>query len=225
MTPGERGLKPYGYEEQPKEQEEKTAAAGNRTFSYMQANFILMCIFTVLLTSIAGITQHFSGYSQSLGLVETFGAALMSCSMIGNICTKLVIGFISDRLGPVKANLIMMGANAASILVLMAGTRAGTTSLLIAAFLFGSVFAVAAVGIPLLTRYFFGNEHYAKAYAVIGFFTSVGSSSSLAVIGYLYDLFGTYQYAFAAAVSFLLINSLLLLAGVALKRTNVRKSS
>lgn len=225
MTPGERGLKPYGYEEQPKGQEEKAAAAGNRTFSYMQANFILMCIFTVLLTSIAGITQHFSGYSQSLGLVETFGAALMSCSMIGNICTKLVIGFISDRLGPVKANLIMMGANAASILVLMAGTRAGTTSLLIAAFLFGSVFAVAAVGIPLLTRYFFGNEHYAKAYAVIGFFTSVGSSSSLAVIGYLYDLFGTYQYAFAAAVSFLLINSLLLLAGVALKRTNVRKTS
>jgi len=149
----------------------------------------------------------------------------MSCSMIGNICTKLVIGFISDRLGPVKANLIMIGANAASILVLMAGTRAGTTSLLIAAFLFGSVFAVAAVGIPLLTRYFFGNEHYAKAYAVIGFFTSVGSSSSLAVIGYLYDLFGTYQYAYAAAVSFLLINSLLLLEGVALKRTNVRKSS
>ena len=173
MGPEERGRKPYGYEELPKSQKGKIADSSTSRFSYMQAGFVLMCIFTVLHTSITGITQHFSGYSQSLGLGETFGAALMSCSMMGNICTKLFIGFISDRLGP--------------------------------------------VGIPLLTRYFFGNEHYPQAYSVIGFFTSIGSSSSLAIIGYLFDLFGTYRYAFAAAACFHLINSLLLL-GVVLWR-------
>ncbi len=112
---------------------------------------------------------------------------------------------------------MMMGVNAGSLMVLMNGTGAGTAQLLIAAFLFGSVYSVGAVGIPLLTRYFFGNEHYAQAYSVIGFFTSIGSSSSLAIIGYLFDLFGTYRYAFAAAACFHLINSLLLL-GVVLWR-------
>lgn len=217
MGPEERGRKPYGYEELPKSQKGKIADSSTSRFSYMQAGFVLMCIFTVLHTSITGITQHFSGYSQSLGLGETFGAALMSCSMMGNICTKLFIGFISDRLGSVKACLMMMGVNAGSLMVLMNGTGAGTAQLLIAAFLFGSVYSVGAVGIPLLTRYFFGNEHYPQAYSVIGFFTSIGSSSSLAIIGYLFDLFGTYRYAFAAAACFHLINSLLLL-GVVLWR-------
>lgn len=209
MVPQERGLKPYGYDQEAAEHKE----TGNQknSFSYTQPVFIILCLFTLLHTSITGITQHFSGYSESLGLGQTFGATLMSCSMMGNICTKLMIGYLSDRLKPIKASLIMMGANVCSLLVLMAGTHVGSAQLLAAAFLFGSVYSVGAVGIPLITRYFFGNEHYASAYSVIGFFTSIGSSSSLTVIGYLFDLFGTYRYAFAGAVCFHFINSFLLL--------------
>ncbi len=210
MTPGQMGLRAYG--------DQEGASSGNRTtakgsvtnpsFSYACPCFVMMCVFTLLHTSITGITQHFSGYTKALRLGETFGAAMMSFSMMGNICTKLIIGFLSDRLKPVKACLIMMAVNLCSILALMTGT--GSAQLLAASFFFGSVYSVGAVGIPLLTRYFFGNDHYAKAYSVIGFFTSLGSSCSLPVIGYLYDLSGSYQYAFAGAACFHLVNGILL---------------
>lgn len=52
-----------------------------------------MCIFTLLHTSITGISQHLSGIALSIHLSATSGAILMSLTMIGNISTKLLIGF------------------------------------------------------------------------------------------------------------------------------------
>lgn len=54
--------------------------------------------------------------------------------------------------------------------------------LYIGSFMFGSIYSVGAVGIPMLTHYFFGNENYARTYSFIGFLTNVGSASSLTLI-------------------------------------------
>ena len=83
--------------------------------------------------------------------------------------------------------------------------------------MFGSIYSVGAVGIPMLTRYFFGNENYAKTYSVIGFLTNVGSASSLTLIGYLYDFTHSYQIVFIIALCFHLIN-LILVGTICLKR-------
>ena len=209
MTPAERGLKPYGYGEgaAPPPQ---TADDGKRAFSYFQPGFIMLCAFVLIPSSITAIAQHFTGYAETMGLSMTFGATLVSCSMVGNICTKLLIGCISDWLRPVKACLIMTAANICALLALLAGTRIGTVPLLAAAFVYGSVFSVGAVGTPLLTRYFFGIEHYGEAYAVVGFFMNMGSSFALPIIGYIFDLTGTYRYAFSGAICLHLIGVVLL---------------
>lgn len=91
---------------------------------------------------------------------------------------------------------------------------------MIAAFLFGSVYSVGAVGIPLLTRYYFKAENYSYAYSKIGFLTNVGSSLSLALIGYLYDFTGTYQYVFLLAIVFHIVD-ICLIAGITLRNNKM----
>ena len=73
-----------------------------------------------------------------------------------------------------------------------------------------NIYSVGAVGIPMLTHYFFGNENYARTYSFIGFLTNVGSASSLTLIGYLYDFTQSYQMVFIIALCFHLINLILL---------------
>ena len=55
-----------------------------------------MCLFTILHTSITGISQYLSSIALSVQLSTKIGATFMSLTMIGNICTKLLIGFLTN---------------------------------------------------------------------------------------------------------------------------------
>ena len=206
INPQEENLLPYGYQER-----KDTIKIQDKKISLITISFICMCIFTLLHTSITGISQHLSGIALSIHLSATSGAILMSLTMIGNISTKLLIGFLSDLLNPIKAVIIMILTNCLSLLLLFLGVIHQEIMLLyIGSFMFGSIYSVGAVGIPMLTRYFFGNENYARTYSFIGFLTNVGSASSLTLIGYLYDFTQSYQMVFIIALCFHLINLILL---------------
>ena len=213
IDPQKEDLLPYGYKER-----KQTIHIQNNKVNLLTISFICMCLFTLLHTSITGISQHLSGISVSIQLSATIGATLMSLAMIGNISTKLLIGLLSDLFTPVKAVIIMILTNCISLVLLFIGVIHKETLLLyISSFMFGSIYSVGAVGIPMLTRYFFGNKNYAKTYSVIGFLTNVGSASSLTLIGYLYDFTHSYQIVFIIALCFHLIN-LILLGTICLKR-------
>ena len=165
----------------------------------------------ILHTSITGISQHLSGIAVSIHLSVTIGATFMSFTMIGNISTKLLIGFLSDLLSPIKAVIMMILTNCLSLILLFLGVIHQETLLLyIGSLMFGSIYSVGVVEISMLTRYFFENENYARTYSVIGFLTNVGSASSLTLIGYLYDFTQSYQMVFIIALCFHLINLILL---------------
>ena len=136
---------------------------------------------------------------------------MVSLIMIGNVTTKLLIGVLSDHFSPIKACLTMIGVNIASLLLLYTGMiNVNAAIMFVASILFGSIYSVGAVGIPLLTRYFFKSENYQKAYSVIGFMTNFGSASSLSLIGYVYDFTGSYIPVLFIAISFHLLNMCLL---------------
>lgn len=206
INPQEENLLPYGYQER-----KDTIKIQDKKISLITISFLCMCLFTLLHTSITGISQYLSGIALSIHLSATSGAILMSLAMIGNISTKLLIGFLSDLLNPIKAVIIMILTNCLSLLLLFLGVIHQEIMLLyIGSFMFGSIYSVGAVGIPMLTRYFFGNENYARTYSFIGFLTNVGSASSLTLMGYLYDFTQSYQMVFIIALCFHLINLILL---------------
>ena len=208
LKPEDSQLLPYGL----KDKTQQILKTEKSNFHIFTLSFVSMCILTVLHTSITGISQHLSGLATSLGFTSAIGATLMSLTMIGNISTKLIIGFLSDLLNPIKACVLMILINIISLLLLIVGMNTlQLPILLIASFIFGSIYSVGAVGIPLLTRYFFGIENYSMAYSKVGFLTNVGSSLSLTLIGYLYDFTLTYHFVIDIAILFHCINLCLLI--------------
>jgi len=186
---------------------------------------IIMAVFAFLSSSICGIAQHFPGYTVSLGSTATLGATMISAGMIGNIVCKLLLGTMSDKIGPVKASAILGSVNILSLILLyFADPTQNYVFMLIIAFMYGAVYAVGAVGIPLLTRYTFGAEKYASIYSYIFIFTSIGSASSLTIIGFLYDLFKTYKIGIIFGIACGCINLIILLALKRIKAMNDKKN-
>ena len=216
VKPSERGLKALG-EGMETEVKKPAMTKTEKKFSRLSIGFFCLCWMTMMHTSITGVSQHLSGYAVAAGLTASFGAMMMSLSMMGNVLTKLAIGILSDRFKPVKACIIMMAFNAMALLGLLFGSKIGSQAVLtVSALCYGSVYSVGAVGIPLLVRYFYGTENYSRAYPIVSFMTSLGSSLSLTLIGYVYDFTGSYDYALMAGVVIHLVNFVLL--GIAAKR-------
>lgn len=191
MNPRDDGLLPYGFVEQ---EETTTQTTQTKTkFAFMQMSFILFTIFSVLVCSSTNLSQHFPGFATSIGYDVSVGATLVSAVMIGNIVSKLVIGALSDALGAIKATYTMLGSMFVGMVLLLLGLN--TPMLLAGAFLFGASYSIGAVGIPLLTKHFFGQNNYNTVFPVITFVNGIGGAISISLIGYIYDIFHSYAMA------------------------------
>lgn len=223
ITPEKCGIKPYGYEEKI-EDNKKEAKAAQSKGKLITGMFIAMCLFATVQPLLTGLTQHFSGFAESIGSTAAVGATMVSACMVGNIGTKLVVGFISDKLGAVKASVIMTVINILSIGIIYAGgLRNSLVLLLIGAAAFGSCYAVAAVGLSLLTRHFFGTAEYGRIFPYVTFVSNLGTAFALTLIGYVYDFTGGYDYVFLGALAVHGL-CLLLLAYMVLKRKGKSRS-
>ena len=194
IKPQDEGLLPYGYQPETITQHQNKAPA----FRLMQVGFICFFILAFINTMITGMTQHFPGFAESMGLSATIGATLLSAGMIGNIVSKLLIGSMSDYFGPVKATLTMMTTNMLGMIILIFSPS--VIGLYLGAFLFGSIYSVGAVGLPLLCKYFFGTENYTRAFPMISFASNFGAALALSIVGYIYDFTGSYMNAFLIGI-------------------------
>ena len=196
VTANEEGLTPFVHKEN---EDDFKEINNNKVFNFMTVAFICFCTLSFINTTITGITQHLPGFAQSIGYGTTLGAMLLSASMIGNVISKLIIGVMSDRLGEVKASVTMMIANVSGIILIIVSKS--SIGLLIGSFLFGSIYSVGAVGIPLLTKHFFGMDNYSKVFPIISFASNFGAAFALSLVGYIYDFTDSYSYAFILGIA------------------------
>ncbi len=214
FKPQDEGLLPYGYRQ---EDIQVINDVKHHKFNFIQLSFICFFIFAILQASISGVTQHLPGFALTVGFNASLGGMLLSAGMIGNISSKLLIGIISDRLGALKATIIMMAINTIGIVLLMIGSS--EVVLLLGAFLFGAVYSVGAVGFALLSRDFFGSENYSTVFPIVSFATNFGSAFSVSLVGYIYDFTGSYMSAFIISLMFNVINILMIYVIVKVKLT------
>lgn len=181
----------------------------NNNFNFVSVSFVAFLLYGLIIAFLTSFTQHFPGYVTSLGYSTTLGALLVSAGMVGNILFKLIIGVLSDKIGTVKSIIVMMLTVLIGIILLLMGR---SNILLIAgAFMFGASYAIGAVGLALLTKYFFESKGYSKVYPSVSFASNMGAALSLSLVGYIYDFFGSYVYAFMAALILLIICFILIL--------------
>ena len=197
INPIEEGLQPYeddSYENNSTKILENKNNKKEEKIFYSKITFINMIFFSIFICFLTGVPQHFSGYSVSLGYSESIGAIILSSGMMGNIISKLLVGILSDKIGPIRATSVLILSILTGIILLFLGNK--FMFLIIGAFLFGACYGIAAVSISLLTSYFFGVEKYMSVFPITSFIANVGSALSISIIGFIYDFTKSYKLAF-----------------------------
>lgn len=223
LRPQDDGYLPYGHVEKKEEKRVLTKGGLQREISWKETTFLVMFTVALLHTSIMGIAQHIPGFAESINFSSQVGAWMLSAVMIGNITFKLVLGALSDMIGIVKASLVIIIIHLISTFCLV--FIRNTPGLIFSAWLFGAMFSITAVSLPLLTAHFFGKNQTMYVYPIFSFAASSGRSVSTTLIGYIFDFTGGYLLAFYIAIAFHLINIVLIILGEKKRRPHTIKQT
>lgn len=109
--------------------------------------------------------------------------------MIGNVSTKLIIGYLIDRIGVVKSMLIFGTINIIALALLVNGS--GNTGLMGSSLIYGSAY-FGGVAHVLMTKEMYGTRIGSYVNAPIVFVASSAGAIGNVVIGYFYDFTGSY---------------------------------
>ncbi len=209
--PEDKGLLPYGASRGIAPASGRHAGGEKSRLSFGSATFLVTVAFSVLVYAISGFNAQVSGFATSIGLSPAVGALMVSASMIGNVVFKLLIGVLSDAFGAPKACGVMMLLNVIGMSVFAFLPVGGDAVAMASAFLYGSIYSVSAVGIPLVVRYVYGPRMQSVAYSYISLFACISSSCTMTGFGYSYDVFGTYRVGILASVAMAVVVLLLAL--------------
>ena len=206
FSPFDEGILPYGDSEKPE------GNGKSNMFKYLSICYLCIFVYGVFISSITAVPQHFAGFAESIGLGNAVGSLMISACMIGNLLSKLLIGVLSDRIGYFKATIAMLSINILAAILLLFGSS--ELVCLIGAFLFGSIYSVAAVGTVLAVKHIFGNENYSAAYPAISFAGNVGCAIAMSLVGYAYDYTQVYTSVFVSVIVLIVLSVVLLLITV-----------
>lgn len=166
--------------------------------------YALLLVFSAAATALNQLVLHFSGYAESLGLSSATGAAMVSAAMAGSVVSKALAGALCDRLGAVRANLVILGAGGAGLAVLCCAPGAGGV-LYAAAALYGMVYSLQTVGLPQLTAQLARPEEYGRAFARVSAVSGCLSAGTVSAWGWLYERTGGYGAALGLCMGLLLM--------------------
>jgi MFS family permease len=190
--------------------EDSAASSKPTPFNKRTLRYFNFVVFAFLINFICGFVQYLPAYADSVGVAASIGVLMLSMAQMGNVSSKLLIGFVVDWIGSYKSTLVLIMLGLISTLLLYTGIA---SVFLVSSFVFGVIYASASVSIPLLTEHYFSKEHFVVAYATINMVMNIGSALSQSVYGFLYDFFGSYG-SVLLIVGFLYIMTLVLVSMV-----------
>ncbi|MFQ9072507.1 MAG: hypothetical protein ACLR43_07055 [Faecalibacillus faecis] len=96
IDPRKEHLLPYGYQNR-----KETTKVQNNKIKLLIISFLCMCLFTFTYFNYRNFSTSIR-YCCKYSFISYYRATFMSFTMIGNVSTKLLIGFLSDLLSPIK---------------------------------------------------------------------------------------------------------------------------
>lgn len=165
----------------------------NVAFAVLCAGAVLCCI------PMAMPQQHMVAFCGDLGISRMTGAFLLSVLLGTAFVSRQVGGWVSDKLGGLRTIFICSGAQAIALAAfLFTETEAG---LFLVAGAFGLGFSPIVPAYALAVRELFDVREAYWRIPTILFFTASGMAIGGWLAGLLYDMFGSYQVAFATGVA------------------------
>lgn len=205
--PEDKGLQPYGWEQQAS-QEAKSATLQGISASQairMPAFYTLFC-FAFLIMAISTLNLFIPKYVCSLGFTPMEASLAASSVMAGVTVGKIVLGHINDH-SNTWGIIATTSGGFLGLLLLLIG-RTGLVTVILGAFLFGWEYAGTTVQTPILVRTVFGGRHYAEIYSRISMALAAGGAISAGAWGFL-ELHTSYSFTLVTGMALLLIMALL----------------
>lgn len=184
-----------------------TLAMAARTFSFWNICIVEFSAFACLLTTIVHIVPH----AQDVGLSPSVSAALLSTiggvSMLG----RIAMGAANDRIGGKRSLFIGFMILTASLVWLQTADTGWMLFVfaIVYGFAHGSLFTVMSPTVAEL----FGTGSHGQLFGVILFFGALGGTLGPVMVGYLFDITGSYRWAFMGLTA-MAMTGLVLVAGL-----------
>jgi len=209
--PDDMNLRPYGDEHRagsPSLQLDGfTLGTAVRTSQFWMLGFIAFCSLFTINVYVVHIVIHAIG----LGLSSTSAAMLLSLAAGISIAGRIIVGVVADRIGN-KLSLILCYILAAlAYLFILSGSS--MMILYLAAVIFGAAGWGAATTITPLTASLFGLRAHGTILAHVLVGSTIGGATGPVLIGYVYDITGSYRYGFLitlAVIAAAMVTTLLL---------------
>jgi len=193
--PAQMGQVPYGAKEEV-EQVLETRAAGfsfreaiyTRKFWLVFAMFLCcgVCLFTVMV--------HIVPHATDLGISAASAAKILAAIGAVSIVGKIVMGIVADKIGNRQVFVIGFILMSASFFWLMTLTEALMFYLF--AIAFGFAYGSCFTTMPPLVAELFGLRAIGLVFGVLSCGLQIGCAIGPILAGHIFDITGSYQYAF-----------------------------
>lgn len=165
----------------------------------------LLCLATIgCCAGMAMPIVHLVSHATDLGFARAQAAELLSVLFVTAFFSRIAFGILADRIGGVRTMLIGSGCQAA--MLLMFAFVEGHAALYLCAFLFGLGFAGIMPCYPLIIRMLFPVGELGWRIGLQYLFAAIGMALGGWLGGAIFDLTGSYSYAFLTGVGFNLMN-------------------
>jgi MFS family permease len=208
--PEDMGLLPDGEESRPPADDTpKPAPAAEVSFTRREAartpTFWLLAIsFSLATLSMGGFFANWLPYFQDIGFSAKVGSLAAIAYCIGSISIRLVWGLLSERYS--VRHLLVVQALLTAVSVYFFLQISGSTTLVLAGGFHGLAVGGFFIMRPLIIANYFGRLHLGAVNSLIRPLTTITGSLSPLMVAGLFDVFGTYTWAFTAVlVAWLLV--------------------
>jgi MFS family permease len=147
---------------------------------------------------------HIVAYCTDLGIPAARGAEMLSLMMGFGIASRLISGWIADRIGGLKTVLIGSLMQMVALLVYLPSDT--LMSLYVASALFGMFQGGIVSSYPIIVREFFPPQEAGTRVGAVLMATLSGMALGGWMSGAIFDLTGSYRAAFLNGIAFNLVN-------------------
>jgi MFS family permease len=162
---------------------------------------------------------HIVAYCVDLGYGGARGAEMLSLMLVGGIASRLVSGFLADRIGGVKTLLI---GSVLQCLALFAYIPFdGLASLYVVSLVFGLSQGGIVPSYAIIVREYLPARQAGSIVGLVIMATIVGMAFGGWLSGYVYDLTGSYEAAFLNGIAWNMLNIVIMI--LILWRTGTRR--
>lgn len=192
--PSDLGIVAYGERQHSRSAKDggKEEVQGYTLSELMKTPFFWIIMFCMIVVNIVscGINSHLPSYMQDIGHSATFAAFIVSSGSLMLTFGKVILGFMSDKLGGTSIVAISCAALTLSLVALMGSPV--TILAIFAGLLHGFGTSFGSVGPPIITRQLFGEKDYSSVMSVVSMTSGIGMAIGAPFCGVIYDLTGEY---------------------------------